>query len=420
MSLILPAGWMPTSAPGVDIALMPLTGPQQTSPTFTVHRWGDTPFGVLPEDPRQFSLPDVPGHGSLKVLEADNADRGFAVDGDRWVGEHWFGWRFLRLASTATGWPKAEIRWLMWPVDEPRVDMLHGDPHLDVTASCAVGDLPLLEVPFEAMASSLPADWTPARPAEDGRQHQEIQINVVPAEESEAGQPGGTDALSVDGSAEWSGMALFRVSARDLKDALDDQMAGMRALGRNSAVSLDILRRPEASSQLTIRDRRGSRVALTLYRSGGVVVAVVEGAAEHPDEVRVGMYPAARSAEVVMRAVGIGPCDARALMPDTVDLETMLGRAVDPTAELPVELGSDEQWRAVWTEPWALWSLATTMADPAKTDPTELMMLTMGRWGHQRLLRSSETGRVRLQPTQSSSLAVDLLRRLGGPRVTGA
>lgn len=467
-TLPVPAGWSPAFLPGADLLLMPLPGPDRTTPVFTVRRWNtnaDLPAGSEVHDPRTDSTPASPRFGASK---GPAPARGVPVGMDRWSGGDWFGLRFQRLVPSLAGRPTVETRWLLWSVLArlpEGFDPLEDAPDLDATALCAVADLPLLEMPLDSMAGAIPAGWVPALDAEHPSPQTVVTVGRSPAgggstEEAaesgpDAGHPGSRQRFSTAGA--WAGTSMLDLPptalaflaehppgepwgrfqddrARSVVEAgLAD--AATRRLTDRAAVVAGVLQGAEQVSTLTIHSRHGRHRALELHRSRGLVAAVAHArpVRGEPDELLLGLYPAERSAELVIRSAALGPSDSRRLGIEAVSRDLLLRRTLDPHLPLPPELSVDPRWQELWGEPWLLWTLTTGSADGVDgADTTSggevLMGLNAGRWGNQVLARPQSGGggddantsgdMVRLVPAQTSGLLITLLQLLA-PQTSG-
>lgn len=436
---------MPAYLAGADLVTLPLNVEGRGNPTFMVSGWGAGVSPVAAPDPR-----------------ADSPLEGLPVARDRWQGGAWSGLRFLRLSRSRSGRPMAEIRWLLWPAGAPGPAPTRGDdPALDVTATCDLADLMLFEPIFDGLATGLPRDFTPRMPAEAPTRQARFGLQHEPLGGSRASTGVGGPSAPGDAPAErlpdrWQGTGLVPV-ASSVVDALRGTDparvwgrlgreaarpvidAGLAApdgdrLSERSAMAAAILQDPEQASSLSVTDAGGTRTVLTLSRQGGLVVALVPApgdGAEAPDhgdgQILLGLYPAERSAEMVVRSAGLGPSDTRRLDPDTISWDHLVRRALDPSLPLPpglrsVEYGSEvpdaadthrgstDAWQDLWTGHWTLWSLSTDGHPP-------LVVLTSGRTGNHVLLRpeGDEADTVRLVPTPTSSLFSALMQRCSGP-----
>lgn len=435
-ALPVPTGWSAGFLPGADVLMMPLPGRQRTTPSFTVRRWaGDgeqrTRLGI--QDPRQGTGGDL-GPG-----------RDWAVGRDRWSGGHWFGLRFLRLVTGPDAKALAETRWLLWSATR-RVsagfDLMTAEPDLDATALCAVADLALLEKTLDSMAAAIPAAWSPAR---SGTTPGPEQLRVDP---SPADGPGCTARHPGEPDGPWKGTSLVEVSA-DAVDALrvlppgrpwdrEKDPWGRAAVGAGLAEASDgtlteraslaaaVLQESEQEATLSVLDPQGARTVLTLHRTGGLTAAVVPAS---ESTALFGVYPAERSAELVLRGACLGPSDSRVLQEDRVSLALLHRRTLDPQAALPAHLQEDPRWPEIWAEPWSLWTLRSTgpsTAGTANDDHGALMGLNAGQRGNYLLLRDgggpdgqaddAEQQIIRLMPVQTSSLFITLLTRLAPAR----
>ncbi|GAA4779484.1 hypothetical protein [Citricoccus nitrophenolicus] len=465
-TLTVPTGWSPGFLPGADLLMMPLPGPDRITPLFTVRHWStnaDLPENTEVHDPRTDSAPESPRFGAPG---GPDPARGVPVGMDRWSGGDWFGLRFLRLVPSLTGQPVAETRWLLWSaVDElpEGFDPLKDTPALDATAVCAVGDLPLLEMLLDSMAGAIPADWAPALAAEYPARQSMVKVTRRAGEAARTQAAAGPD----DGHAgpreryssarTWAGAPMVELrpealeflrthrpdaawgelqdeSARPVVAAGLADAATRHLTGRGGAFA-SLLQHPEQVSTLTIHSQHGRHRAVELFRAGGLVAAVahalpVQGV---PDEALIGLFPAERAPELVLRAAVLGPSDSRRLEQDTVSRDLLVRRALNPETELPEHLAGDARWQDLWESAWLLWTLETEDRAPDGTtsgDPAPLLMaLNAGRHGNQVLTRPAGTdglggvaggtdarqpAAVRLVPAQTSSLVVTLLSRLTG------
>ncbi|GAA1672223.1 hypothetical protein GCM10010977_17480 [Citricoccus zhacaiensis] len=475
-SLPVPTGWSPAFLPGADALMMPLPGPDRTTPVFTVRRWNtnaDLPEGSAVHDPRTDSAPESPRFGSRG---GPDPARGVPVGMDRWSGGDWFGLRFLRLVPSLAGRPTVETRWLLWSANagQPEgFDPLRDAPDLDATAVCAVADLALLEMMFDSMAGAIPGEWASALAEGHPSPQSVVRVGRVAADESsagaadesahDAGRPGSRQRFSTAGA--WAGASMLDLAPDALAflsqhppgepwgQLLDDRArpvveaglasAATRRLTDRAAVAAAVLQEAEQVSTLTIHSRHGRHRALELHRSRGLVAAVAHAlpVPGEPDEVLLGLYPAERSAELVIRAAALGPSDSRRLGVDTVSRELLLRRTLDPDLPLPAELAADPRWQDLWSAPWLLWTLESGGADLTESTAggEVLMGLNAARWGNHVLTRSHGAGDggsdgdpdggsrgrlrqpdypdhpgdlVKLVPAQTSGLLITLLERL--------
>ncbi|REE03707.1 hypothetical protein [Citricoccus muralis] len=465
-TLPVPTGWSPAFLPGADLLLMSLPGPDRTTPVFTVRRWNtnaDLPDGSEVHDPRTDSAPETPRFGTRS---GPDPARGLPVGMDRWSGGDWFGLRFLRLVPSLAGQPMAETRWLLWSAVAglpEGFDPLKDTPVLDATAVCAVGDLPPLEMLMDSMAGAIPADWAPALAAG----HPSPQT-VVRVDRNVRGA-GGTAAQTTarpDGGHEsprelysaagaWAGASMVELaptaleflcmhrpeaawgelqdeSARPVLEAGLADAATRRLTDRSFALAT-ILQHPDQVSTVTIHSQHGRHRTLELFRAGSLVAAVAHALPVRgmPDGALIGLFPAERAPELVLRAAALGPSDSRRLGQDTVSRDLLVRRALNPKTELPEHLAGDARWQDLWESAWLLWTLETEDRAPNGTKdgvPAPLLMaLNAGRHGNQVLTRPAgeavgahgdtndevnQGESVRLVPAQTSSLLVTLLNRL--------
>lgn len=439
-SLTVPAGWTSGFLPGADLVTLPLGVPDITNPTFVVRSWAAEPLGGIRTDPRR------PAEGEDLV-----------VGQDRWSGGHWFGHRFIRLVRSLAGRPLAEIRWLLWPVTVTHVDLEHGDPVLDVTATTDVVNLSLLEPLFDGMATDIRAGWSPALPAsvqsfrktygvrtrpvvEDGANSsrpwaQSREARDVEAQDAGTGDRHGTGQLP----GRWRGTGLIEIPRENVADLSTPAVATswglLRGTGPGEGVgaiqTMDsrlkdasgtrltdrareagrILADPHLSSELTVLDASGRRSVLHLRQRDGLAVAVVP---HREDTVLFGLFPAERSAELVLRAAGLGPTDSRALTPEPVHRDLLFRRLTVPSTPIPQELTTSAGWARWWSEDLSLWTLTTTDRPP-------LMAVSAGRRDLQMIFGPEGEGdadhreSVRLAPVQTSRLLSILLTRFAVP-----
>lgn len=455
-TLPVPTGWSPGFLPGADLLMMPLPGRERITPVFSVRRWNtnaDLPEGTAVHDPRTDSAPESPRFG---VPGGPDPARGVPVGMDRWSGGDWFGLRFLRLVPSVTGQPAVETRWLLWSAVAglpEGFDPLLSTPVLDATAVCAVADLALLEMLLDSMAGSVPADWAPAlaaahpSPRSAARVDQDLTAPAGAEQSTASGHDAGPDSsrqrFSTAGA--WAGAPMTELNPAALAflrshrpdtawGLLQDEAArpvveagladaATRRLTDRAAVAAVILQNPEQVSTLTIHSQHGRHEALELYRAGGLMAAVAHAVPVQglPDESLLGLFPAERAAELVLRAAALGPSDSRRLSLDTVPRELLVRRALDPTMPVPADLSADPRWQEIWGASWLLWTLQTEdrTADAVESGAAEplLMALNAGPHGNQVLTRPAagdpnQEATVRLVPAQTSSLLVTLLNRL--------
>ncbi|NUL46142.1 hypothetical protein F7P69_13200 [Cellulosimicrobium funkei] len=479
-TLPVPVGWTPAFLPGADLLLMPLPGPDRTTPVFTVRRWNtnaDLTAGAEVHDPRTDSAPESARFGSRT---GPDPARGVPVGMDRWSGGDWFGLRFLRLVPSLAGRPLVETRWLLWsatggqPAD---FDLMRDAPVLDATAVCAVADLPLLEMILDSMADAIPGGWAPALGSAHPSPQAVVQVGRTAASGAEPGSPRQTDGPGHDAgrpgprqrfstAGAWTGASMLHLShqalaflrehppgnpwgplqdgrAQHVVEAGLAEAATRRPTDR-AAVAAGVLQGAEQVSTLTIHSSHGRHRALELHRSGGLVAAVAHAlpVSGEQDEVLLGLYPAERAAELVIRSAALGPSDSRRLGIDAVSRDLLLRRTLDPALPLPAELSGNPRWRELWGQPWLMWTLETVHGDgTGSTGGREVLTgLSAGRWGNQILTRTPNDGDrdgtsggiaddlagfpghpdssshvVRLVPAQTSSLLITLLNRLGSP-----
>ncbi|MFC7400923.1 hypothetical protein [Citricoccus sp. GCM10030269] len=457
--LVAPAGWTSGSAPGADMLIMPLSGPDRTSPVFTARRWGETPLGGTLHDPRTDSMPTSPRFGAP---HGPAPERGLPVSMDRWSGGEWFGLRFLRLAPSMTGQPLAEIRWLLWPVEAATqpLDLDHDAPALDVTATLAVADLTLMEPVLDSLATDIPAGWSPSLPSDAAGRQETAEIRIEPLDSTPP--PSGRQRTTSSGA--WAGTSLLELTPEALQYLRDPHhdvggvlpqhraaqavvTAGLadasgERLTERAMLAASVLQQPDQVSTLTIHTHHGRHLALELYRVAGLVAAVVHARPVRglPDAPLFGLYPTERSVELVLRAAALGPSDSRVLEPDTVPNDLLLRRTLEPETALTSDLAESPRWRDLWSEQWLLWRLDTVRyaagehpANDAGTTDPPLIALNSGSTGNHLILQSrpqdngtgqgGETGpdtgpdtenSVRLQPVQTSALLSLLLDRLAG------
>lgn len=486
-TLPVPAGWTPAFLPGADLLMMPLAGGDRVTPVFTVRHWDtqtDLPAGHSLHDPRTDSAPGAPRFGAP---DGPAPVRGVPVGMDRWSGGAWFGLRFLRTVPSVAGRPVAEVRWLLWSAERglpADFDEMTTMPSLDVTFLCAVADLVLVEMIADSMAGAVPADWAPA--LSPGHPSPQSLVGVQYREKD----PDATPPLSEAGV--WAGAALLEITPAALETLKTTALttptgpvpggagpspveawsslaaAGLAGgtgpqLTERGVLAAIVLQGARQVSTLTLHSRHGSHRSLELYLYRGIV-AVVAHALPVPglqDEVLLGLHPAERSAEMVLRSAGLGPSDSRRLTVDTVDREVLLRRVLAPdtpspegmpggvSGGLPEDLAADPRWREIWAERCLLWTLETRDIHPAGEGEVQgegqgeedgaargsgaaaagrtLMALNAGRWGNHVLTRPDGTGgsstatagaRVRLVPASTSGLFITLQQMLSpGPTV---
>lgn len=454
-TLPVPTGWTSGFLPGADLLLMPLPGPDRITPVFTVRRWNtnaNLPEGAEVHDPRTDSAPESPRFGARG---GPDPARGVPVGMDRWSGGDWFGLRFLRLVPSLAGQPAAETRWLLWSAVDglpEGFDPLKDTPALDATAVCAVGDLPLLEMLLDSMAGAIPTDWAPALAAAYPARQSTVEVTRHAGEAAgtqttagpDDGHQGPRERYSTAGA--WAGASMLELTPAALEflrthrpDAawgeLQDESA--RAVveagladavtrhltGRAAAVAA-LLQNPEQVSTVTIHSQHGRHRALELFRAGGLVAAVAHALPVRglPDEALIGLFPAERAAELVLRAAALGPSDSRRLEQDTVSRDLLVRRALNPETELPEYLAGDARWQDLWAPAWLLWTLETEDRTSGEAEDHVsaplLMALNAGRHGNQVLTQadteegSGQPASVRLVPVQTSGLLMTLLTRL--------
>ena len=138
------------------------------------------------------------------------------------------------------------------------------------------------------------------------------------------------------------------VAAGVLDDSLSPTEDGRRLLEALTSTELHV--RCETSSE-------GRGASMDAWVVGGQATLLIAGEEPAPGDepvVRLDRVPAGAVPIELARWLGIGPLWTRDLSPRTVPQPVVMARIDDPATALPA--GVDDAMRALWTEPWLLWT----------------------------------------------------------------
>lgn len=342
---------------------------------------------------------------------------------DRWLGDCWFGWRFLSLVPLPGGLTAPVARWFLWPVRASGgVDPDRDLPFLDVAFSCTLRDYPLARGMADSLVSTIPNDWAPGAPGSAPlalRRQPEVAASPhpwghLPLTEVEA------ELTAAPPAGSWQDLIRLEF----LTDTGEPTGRGQQAA--------QIMADPDGACTLSMWSARGFTEPLRVHRAGptGLVHVRCTVAGEEPrhtpaeERLVAGLAPIEYVAETVTALVGLTGTDTVAFEVESLESTLLVDRSLDPTIPLPLDLEADPRWTDAWNEPWTLWRLSADqrdeLADPAgeRTRREDLVVLCLGSVGHYRVFRDEHAeDRVVLKPWPGSEVLVSILDQLGGVSV---
>lgn len=395
-------GWATIHLTEMVVYRLDLPSASGLTPSVTIRRGGVAWKDGIRDDPR--------GPSSEGTLLAR----------DRWLGDRWFGWRFLSLVPLPGGLTAPVARWFLWPVRASGgVDPDRDLPILDVAFSCTLRAYPLARGMADSLVSAIPADWAPGAPGSAP-----LALRHKP-EEAASPHPWGhlplTEVEAELTAAPPAGSAQDLIRLEFLTDTgeLTDR-------GRQAA---RIMADPDGICTLSMWSARGFAEPLRVHRGGptGLVQVQCPVAGEEPrrtpaeEAIVAGLAPIEYVAETVTALVGLTGTDTVAFEVESLEPTLLVDRSLDPTIPPPADLAADPRWTAAWNEPWTLWRLSAAQRDELtdssgeRAHRVDLVVLSLGSVGHYRVFRDEHAeDRVVLTPWSGSEVLVSILDQLGG------
>ncbi|WP_143109372.1 hypothetical protein [Micrococcus terreus] len=405
--------------------ILKMGGPEGTGmvPTVTIRRWSDLMPGQPQVDPRQA------------------IDDGVLLATDRWVGDEWFGLRFVMLTPLLGGMSAAVVRWLLWPTAEPDgVDPDESVPVLDVVGTCSLRLYSSCRELMDMVVAGIPSDWGPATvaaAADDGFAQAVRAAQNAPRLRSEPG-PWGYWPLTDVSSTTWSRLAdmnadEWRSGPEDLrKDLLDlEFIDDTGELTTRGNIARHIRSREAMRTHLDVwTANRHARPLLIEHRGLCAVVRAAPAGPVDPgprlnDSPRtsLGLMPAESVAEMICLGLRTSTRTMQVPASEPVHLETLVTHVLNgPGAEVEGTMLTSMR-QASAAVPWTLWRLSQDAVRSTPHDtagaPLSFTILDAGPAGVFRLFRPEEPteqeDHVVLAPWPGSEVLASLLEFFGCP-----
>lgn len=419
----IPPGWSAAFVPGMDI--LKLGGPTSTGlvPTVTIRRWPD----LMPSQPQ--------------IDPREPADDGTLLAVDRWLGDAWFGLRFMMLTPLPGGMSAAVVRWLLWPTaGSDGVDPDVSEPVLDAVGTCGLRLYPSCRGLMDMVVAGIPSEWAPtsAAASADDRFDQALRTAQNPPRLRSEPGPWGHWPLTDVSSSTWDRLA--EVNPEEWRNGTDDLRGDLREL-QFIDESGELTTRGHIAGRLRAQEATVTHLDVWTANSRtrplrveqhdlSAMVSAAPAGPLAPDprpmdspRTSVGLMPTESVAEMICLGLRTSTRTMQVPASEPVHLETLVTHVLNgPGAEVEGTMLTSMR-QASAAVPWTLWRLSQDAVRSTPHDtagaPLSFTILDAGPAGVFRLFRPEEPteqeDHVVLAPWPGSEVLASLLEFFGCP-----